>query len=93
MRLERTMKLRQPIEFEGRSIAEITLLEPTAGQLQQVMGIDAKSNAERNAKYISVSANIPAGAVALMVARDFNEAVEMITGFMQDAPPAGGASS
>lgn len=87
----KTITLRKPIDFEGRTIDKLELSEPTAGQMEKAAA--GANGIASNLILIAEVASIPLGAVRLLKKRDLEAAVDYLSGFRNDAPPTGGASS
>lgn len=85
-----TLRLKSPIEFEGRTYENIDLSEPTAGQMEKA-AVGATGVAS-NIILIAEVAKIPRDVVRMFKKRDLEACVEFLAGFQTDAPPTRGAS-
>lgn len=90
---EKTITLRKPIKLQDRTVTEITLREPTAGEIEQVEKRAARDGAQAsNILLIQVCADITDGEARRLGARDFHEALMFVQGFFPAAPETGDKS-
>lgn len=76
---EIVITLRKPIEHNGETISELTLREPTAGEMEEW---DKLSGIAADRKAIAIMAGLPEGFVRKLPARDFNKAARFIASFL-----------
>jgi hypothetical protein len=76
----KTFTLIKPIKFgDAPEITELTLVEPTAGQIEAALKEPSTTTA--NIVLIAAISKIPAAAVRAMALRDFNTCVAFLEGF------------
>ena len=75
----KTLTLIKPIKLGDQEITEITLVEPTAGQIETALKEPSQTTA--NIVLIAAIAKISAGQVRAMGLRDFNACVSFLEGF------------
>lgn len=93
---ELTIQLRKPITIgkgdAEKEFTEITLCEPTAGQME--MAMKAGQDLTMTIELIRLVANVPRQVVAQMGMRDLMEAGDFLAGFSAtNTPPTGEISS
>ncbi len=97
---EKTLTLKKPLKLhptDENPISEITLTEPTAGQLSQFMKAQAKPGADDvEAGCVLIAANVKVTRAAFskehamqMSSREFEEALDFLTGFTKAARKIG----
>jgi hypothetical protein len=74
-----TIALHKPVRLGDQEFTEITLSEPTAGQIETALKEASQTTA--NIVLIALIAKIPPAAVRAMSLRDFNAAVAYLSGF------------
>jgi hypothetical protein len=87
----KTMTLRKPLRLSDKDpspINEITLTEPTAGQMGAMEDERRKSNeVTAGAVFIALNAGISPAHAKRLVSRDFEEALEFLGGFTAGPTP------
>jgi hypothetical protein len=86
-----TIKLRKPIQAHGKEIDELTLKEPTGGNLRRCglpFGVGGVVETENVAKLISELGSVPPSTVDRLCALDFKEALEVVMHFFVETSPA-----
>jgi hypothetical protein len=73
------LTLTSPVQLGDTEYSEITLTEPTAGQIEAALKEPQQTTA--NIVLIAAIAKIPPGAVRRMGLRDFNKCVQFLEGF------------
>lgn len=92
---ELTIKLKKPIrlhETDENPVTEINLTEPTAGQLSKFLKAQAAKGAddvEAGCVLISLNSGISKAHALLLTSRDFEEALDFLTGFTKAAQKVG----
>lgn len=82
-----TIEVKPPVEFKGRTYAEIVVREPTAKQVRQAeqnMGSGVTMGSMRNRKIwlVSLAADIPVPAVEMMPISAVERAAAYLEGFI-----------
>jgi hypothetical protein len=73
------LALTKPVKLGDVEYTEITLTEPTAGQIETALREPQQTTA--NIVLIAAIAKVPPGAVRNMCLRDFNKCVQFLEGF------------
>lgn len=82
---EITITLRKPIKVGEVEYTEISLTEPTAGQLRKAA--KAGDSLDQVCELISLNGRIPKSAVDQMLQRDLNAASDFFARFGEASPP------
>ncbi len=83
---EKTLTLRKPVTHAGETISELTLREPTAGEMK---GLDSLRGQDYVIKLVAISSGTPLPTIEKLVQRDVLDALEFVTGFWNAAPEIG----
>ena len=87
---QKTIVFKNPIVVDAGTFEQITLREPTAGELERA----TKGNREGvtvTIDLIAMVAGVPRLVAEKLPARKFSEAARFIEGFTEDGPPTGNA--
>ena len=82
-----TITLRRPVTSNGIEYSELTLREPTLGNLIEAQ--KAKTDLEQTQRMISLSADLPMPAAAQLPFSVVTEASEFFARFLPKSPPTG----
>lgn len=77
--------LRKPLTVDGSTVAEVTLREPTGGEMRAAEGL--KDGIAITIKVLSLITGLAEGTVRAMGARDLRAAGDYVAGFVVEAPP------
>lgn len=83
------LTLKRPAKAGDVAYPTITLVEPTAGQLEDA-GAGGRSGTSLNIALISLVAKIPVAAARDILKSDYDFAVSYLAGFTRDVPRTGG---
>ena len=86
--MKQTIKLNVPVQVEGEQVTEITLSEPTVGDLRAMD--QASGDVGRAAALIGSLAGWPPSSVNAISSGDFTAICEVMSGFFGGVPPTGG---
>lgn len=89
---EKVIVLRKPVMLGDVTYAELTLREPTAGELSKATRGGGGNNVDVGIWLISLVAKVPRGAVEQLCQRDFTEANDFLGSFTIDGPETGETS-
>jgi Phage tail assembly chaperone proteins, E, or 41 or 14 len=81
------LKLSKPISIGTEVYEEITLTEPTAGQVEKASA--APNASASNIVLVSMVSNVPELIIRRMTYRDFSKAVAYLENFLRDGRKAG----
>ena len=85
---EKILTLRKPVKLGDVEYSQLTLREPTAGQLAKAENA-APTNADMAINLISMVAAVPRAAVERICQRDFEEASDFLGKFSEGDPMIG----
>jgi hypothetical protein len=85
---KKTLTLKEPVEFGGKTYTSLDLKEPTAKQLAKAM--EYENSTEQQIILVAETAQVPPGLVELITMRDIMEAGRFFEGFMQPGAAATG---
>jgi len=91
MDLEKTIPLRKPVEFAGKTYDTLELREPTAGELEKAS--TATTNMGVVINLISAVAKVPRKVVESLCQRDLKEAGDFLEAFSESDQTTGETSS
>lgn len=88
----KTISLRKPITLKGDTVttSSLDLREPTVDELDRCAMVGETGYAS-NAALIAFVAGVPLPVARALGKRDYEEAVQYLTGFTLDGPPTGAA--
>ncbi|EFH09387.1 phage tail assembly protein [Teichococcus cervicalis] len=82
-----TITLPQPVAANGAEYSELTLREPTIGDMIEMM--KAKTDLEQTQKLISLCSGLPIPAVSKLPIRVVTQAADFFARFIPPSPPTG----
>lgn len=85
---EKTFKLIKPLVLEDKTITELTLREPTAGEVEFAER-KADSNNGASIQLIAAVSGLHPNVVKNLCARDYKAAAGYVTSFLDDSPRTG----
>jgi hypothetical protein len=85
---EKTYRLIKPLEVEGKTITELNLREPTAGELE-FSEKKADSNNGASIQLIAAVSGLHPNVVKGLCARDYKAAAGYLTSFLEISPATG----
>jgi Phage tail assembly chaperone proteins, E, or 41 or 14 len=91
MELEKTIQLRKPVEFAGKTYETLDLREPTAGELEKAA--TATTNMGVVINLIQLVAKVPRKVIEGLCQRDLKEAGDFLEAFSEGDQPTGETSS
>jgi uncharacterized protein YjbK len=88
-----TITLKRPAKVGDVEYATLTLVEPTAGQMEEAASNGRVDNGTSfNIALIALVGNIPITAARSLLKTDYDKAVIFLSGFTSDAPSIGDES-
>jgi hypothetical protein len=81
-----TITLKKPITLGATTYEELTFSEPTAGQLEQISKLDT---VKATIELLAHCAGVTSGVIRGLTSRQFKQADDFISTFMQDVQKTG----